>query len=399
VLQNLQEGLQLLLLTGLLCYEARQAGHAVKADAFDCFLTLVIGGSGLWLQAQGPHVRRADAEHLRSVISTTSRLVTAPQKLPRLLGLLAQQQPSIFRAAAGQGQRAAVLDPLLACLHLQCVVYTLLCPGPLGYAMHFAARNLAVAQLRVLQGLGADLSMMYISASGMGMTPLIEACNSQINKGTYASGLQQAQHLELFQQHGKDREAAVLTGDGSYTPCVKLVLEAVKVLVDGGADVAARQPGRGTTVLTAAGASGMWPVEEYLIPLAMKASQEKADSPPEQHVLFTGILTAAGAGHARCLHLLVAAAGGPTADVCVAALCRTASRSLPLALQLLLAEGVPINGQLGAVGTPLHAFLQAPSQASMVGTAPMAKLPGTLVCMSPMLLLQYMWSEKAIPCP
>jgi hypothetical protein len=41
----------------------------------------------------------------------------------------------------------------------------------------------------------------------------------------------------------------------------------------------------------------------------------------------------------------------------------------PLALHMLLEEGVPINRQLITLGMPLHYFMRSPERASLVGSA------------------------------
>jgi hypothetical protein len=180
VLLALQELVVLQLQTALLSWEARGSGHAAKAAAFDHLLAL-LEIDPVSQAAQASHqLVPAEAQHILSVLSTTQQLVAAPSKVELLLGLLAAQQPSIFRAA-GQGERAAVLDPLLACLHLQHVTRTLLQPDGWGYAMHWAAAYFAVSQLSILRLLGADLDLAAEAPTGEEVTPLLIACTADSN--------------------------------------------------------------------------------------------------------------------------------------------------------------------------------------------------------------------------
>jgi hypothetical protein len=178
-------------------------------------------------------------------------------RVEQLLSLLAQQQPSIFRAA-GQWQRAAVLDPLLACLHLQYVVHGVLQRGSRGYAMHVAAVDAGAVQLRVLQMLGADLDLAYTKQEGTSppiqTTPLMMACTSVGGAGrcgppTVGQQESQLQQQEQWQPHsvlmenlkwGKSREPDVAGEGGSYTAIVQRRLGVVKLLVEAGASLTFR---------------------------------------------------------------------------------------------------------------------------------------------------------------
>jgi hypothetical protein len=184
LLRAAQNRLVLWLQTGLLRWEAAQAGDLRKAEAFTRLLELLqIGNLSTEGLLPGPGCPRSqavlEARHKTNVLNTTWQLLQDATQVEKLVGLLALQQPSIFRAAA-KGQRAAVLDPLSATIHLEFVANTLVEPVGGRWAMHAAAAAGALVQMHVLQMLGADLdlpSLDYHHWSGVPYTPLMMACS------------------------------------------------------------------------------------------------------------------------------------------------------------------------------------------------------------------------------
>jgi hypothetical protein len=383
---RLQERLLLQLQTALLGWEADAAGEAAKAAALARFGQLLQVDFSLSVQLINQVAEQLRPEERRHIINTvlqTDILITRPDKLEQLVGLLSAQQPSIFRAAAGQGQRAAVLNPLLACLHLQYVVQSLLQRASTGYAMHYAAADAGAAQLRVLQMLGADLDLVVVfeqDGRPVHTTPIALAC--WLEAGVSDSGLATGQQ----EQQGVEGKADMLTGDsgeayvleeGNYTELVQRRLGVVKLLVETGASLILRATGGTRSALSAAAVSGLYPVVEYLLPPTLAALGDQSGMHPIKREVSQAIMDAARGSNVRCLRLLLAAAaGGPASEEANAALCHMAgalahSDDDLAGLKLLLAEGVPVNGRLLGTTAPLHALMCRPSNAygNLVGGA------------------------------
>jgi hypothetical protein len=361
--------LLLQLQTALLGWEAGEAGHTAKAAALARFgkLFQVYPSLPLELVTQvAGQLPQAERQHIVRTVSQADILITSPDKVQLLLALLAQQQPSIFRAAAGQGQRAAVLDPLLACLHLEHVVHGVLQRGSRGYATHHAAVDAGVAQLRVLQLLGADLDLLCMDkGSGLPVTPIVLACTS------LASGYdhgplpgEQQQQPPLLQQDlimGHNREGCLLNKHGNFRSLIKRRLEVAELLVNSGASLAFRPS---TPVMPSAlglaASAGLYPLLECVLPPTLKALGDQSQVAPNKRQLSLAIGFAARAGNVRCLRLLLgAAAGGPASKEARAALSHTTGIFRLYAMKLLLAEGVPVNGRVLGVTAPLHAFISS----------------------------------------
>lgn len=278
-LLDLQGLLSFWLQTALLSHEARSSGQVSKAAAFDQFLGLLQVDVVSWVEAAGAQLDATEAQHVMSVLSTTQQLVADPNKVEQLLGLLAVQQPSIFRAASSR-ERAAVLEPLRACLHLRHVVTTLLQAVEKVYAMHWAATYAAVAQLRILQMLGADLSLAAQNSAGESISPLLLACmrhNGPQDRGLNPSEQelpptdQCMETWRVFQQFEEDLRSG--TADGTYIALPDRKLQAVQLLLEAGADVGAPMPCL-QTLLGQAACSGLEHVVEYLLPRALQAAPD-----------------------------------------------------------------------------------------------------------------------------
>jgi hypothetical protein len=299
-----QNRLVLWLQTGLLRWEAAQVGDLRKAAAFTRLLELLqIGDLSTEGLLPGPNCPRNQAvletRHRTNVLNTTWQLLQDASQVEKLIGLLALQQPSIFRAA-GKGQRAAVLDPLLATIHLEFVANTLVEPAGGRWAMHAAAAAGAVAQLRVLQLLGADLdlpSMDYHHWTGVPYTPLMMACSCVPGQMNVRFGLQatpeqlQQQQQQLQQQLQQQRqqlqqqleEGEGTEGASSSTSSSSTAGGAL------GADAAV------STNLAASGSLYQWyqqqlQYEQQL--LAQQQQQQPAAMPKGKHEPF--LLTASG---------------------------------------------------------------------------------------------------------
>lgn len=376
---TMQGLLSLQLQTALLSHEACSSGQVSKAAAFDQFLGLLQVDAVSWIDAAADQLEASEAQHILSVLSTTQQLVAAPSKVEQLLGLLAVQQPSIFRAASSN-ERAAVLDQLRACLHLQHVMTTLLQPKDRGYAMHWAAEFAAVVQLRILQMLGADLSLAVRNTIGDWVTPLLMACttghgpqNCALSPSEHELPLPADQYQEpwrVFQQVEEDLSSG--TAVATYIALPDRKLRAVQLLVEAGAAAADPIPGlqRGRylrLLLAGAACSGLAPVVEYLLPRAVQAAPEQAHLPLGERLLTDAIFSASLGGDARCLSMLVGASGGPESQECVAALLRLVDNLEGPGLGMLLAEGVPINQRLRGWAPPLQVFLRATRVAPVVG--------------------------------
>jgi hypothetical protein len=100
-----QDRLLLQLQTALLGWEAGAAGDGGKAAALDRFRDLLYSKSmvpaGL-LGMVDEELNPAEQRHIVRTVLQTDTLIISPDKLQQLLGLLAQQQPSIFRAGAAR---------------------------------------------------------------------------------------------------------------------------------------------------------------------------------------------------------------------------------------------------------------------------------------------------------
>jgi hypothetical protein len=388
-----QDLLLLQLQTALLGWEAGAAGDVRTAAALQGLLALLDVETTLPPELVGKAVTKllpAEREHIVSVLVQTNALTTSTGGLEQLLGLLAAQQPTIFMAA-GQGQRAAVLDPLLACQHLQYVVHSLLQRDSRGYAMHHAAIDAGPVQLRVLQMLGADLNMMYIDKRlvfPVPATPLVLACTSvgevdacephtqeqQEVQQEEPPWLHQRRQQQLALMMSPHREGRLLDKGGNYTDLIQRRLEVVQLLVETGASLAIKGTPSMQSALSAAARAGLYPLLDYVLPSTLAALGDESELPPNKRQLSLAIRYAARAGNVRCLRLLMgAAAGGPASEEAKAALCHMVSSaeghaSALEATKLLLAEGVPVNGHvhmcclgLLSITTPLHALMSRSS--------------------------------------
>jgi hypothetical protein len=354
-----QELLLLHLQAGVLRWEARQAGQAGKISVFDRFLT----GLASAVESEPKlKLEAAQSKNGNSLWAKTKDLASSPNKVQQLLGLLAEQQPSIFRAASGQGQRAAVLDPLLACLHLQCVVEASKNPVNGRFAMHRAAEAGAVTQLRVLELLGADLDLPSLDP-GMNftMTPLMAACCVLPGQPGYGTVCWEQQQQQLKTESGmpaRQQCREVLMEQEEYNSLAGRRLEVVQRLLSAGASFAhvASNKEYKSSMLALAAFAGLHRVVEYLLPLAKIAAGDESKLTPCNRLLAAPIEQACLAGNVRCLRLLLAAADGPRAKEALSRLIYTASACEVDAVKLLLEEGVPVNGCLQHK-TPLLSFV------------------------------------------
>jgi hypothetical protein len=373
-----QDRVLLQLQTALLGWEAGSAGATGKAVALARFLNLLYVDPIVPVEVLGMvagALGSAERLHLlRAAMQTTIQL-TNPEHVEHLLGLLTEQQPSIFRPAAGQGQRAALLDPLLACLHLQYVVHSLLQQGSRGYAMHRAAVDAGPVQLRVLQWLGADLDLAIKGESmGTPVTPLIMACSSAGGLGECGmSSCQQRpqQASELLQRFmmGKNREGCLFDDEGNYTELAQRREGVVRLLVEAGATLNFKKTGRFPSPLSSAAFSGLLPVLECIVQPTLAALGDESRVPPSKRELSRAIQCAARGGNVNCLRLLLgAAAGGPASEEAKAALCSMAGALNQDAMKVLLEAGVPVNGRVQGGNAPLHTLVSRPSNSEQVST-------------------------------
>jgi hypothetical protein len=382
-LYAVQELLLLQLQTGLLGWEARKGGEEGKAAAFDSFLELLhletdsvtIGGQA----GGGP--QPAEEQHILKVMGTTQQIISTPEQVEQLLGLLAVQQPSVFRAAAGEGQRAAMLHPLLACLHLECVVRAVIQPGSKGYAMHVAAWMGFVAQLRVLQMLGADLDLSY-TLEGVPYTPLRMACCNIPYLGDVGlpSSYRRRSHKQQQQEQRQEAATSTLMCQGSVmcdleldSMCTEELQQQVAVLMmltnSAGfstVELQRQQP----SILATAAYAGLHPVVQFLLPHAKATLSYERQLPADKHMLSRATQRASSIGNRQHLRLLMTAAGGPASEDAKAALC-LAMLSMDLAAMevLLKEERVSVDCVVEGDATALNAFLRTPDKEQQVGGA------------------------------